>query len=76
MNQVAKTSVEYDTAKLERVKAVLGTRTFKDSIDRAWDLALGLAAQHALVDALVADPVDLERVDGPGVVLRTGDGPR
>lgn len=73
---MAKTSVEYDTAKLERVKDVLGTTTFKDSIDRAWDLALGLAAQSALVDALVADPIDPERVDGPGIVLDAGDGPQ
>ena len=74
MGQTAKTSVEYDTAKFERVKGVLGTTTFKDSVDQAWDLALGMAAQRALVDALVADPVDPERVAGPGVVLSTGDG--
>jgi len=68
VGRIAKTSVEYDTDKLEQVKVALGTTTFKDSIDAAWDVVLGLAAQRALVDALVDDPIDPELFAGPGVV--------
>jgi hypothetical protein len=54
----AKTSVEYDTDKLEHVKAVLGTTTFEDSIDTAWDVVLGLATQLTLIESPIDSPVD------------------
>lgn len=70
----AKTSVEYNPEKLARVKEVLGTTTFKDSIDEAWDAVLSMRSQQQFIQALIDDPVDEDRVDGPGIQLTERSG--
>lgn len=54
---MSKTTVDVNEEKVEAAKAVLGTRTLRDTIDRALDSVLALAARRRLIERL-------ERMDG------------
>jgi hypothetical protein len=55
-----KTTLVIDEAKLRRVRKVLGTKGIKDTIDRALDEVLALAARRRLVEKLrTMDGLDL-----------------
>lgn len=47
-----KTTLVLDEAKLRRARKVLGTKGIKDTIDRALDEVLALAARRRLVEKL------------------------
>jgi hypothetical protein len=47
-----KTTLVLDEAKLRKARKVLGTKGIKDTIDRALDEVLALAARRRLVDRL------------------------
>lgn len=59
-----KTTLVLDEAKLRRVRKVLGTKTIKDTIDRALDEVLALEARRRLVERLrTMRGLDLDRPD-------------
>lgn len=65
---MSKTTVEVDYKKVEEVKAVLRTRTLRDTIDRAFDSVLATQARQRLIARLrrmeglqLDDPAVMER---------------
>lgn len=65
---MSKTTVEVDDGKVKEVKAVLGTRTLRDTIDRAFDSVLATQARQRLIARLrrmeglqLDDPAVMER---------------
>lgn len=63
---MSKTSVEVNDQKVEQVKAALGTRTLKDTIDGAFDAVLsGIARQRLIGRLRQMDGLDL---DDPAVM--------
>ncbi len=61
-----KTSFEVDFAKVDRARALLGTRTMTETIDAALDEVIALEQRRALAEILfTADVLDL---DQPGVM--------
>lgn len=56
------TTLEIDERKLERVKTALGTRTLRDTVDRAFDEVLVRAARAETVERLkTMDGLDLDK---------------
>jgi len=49
---MSKTTVELDETKVSAVREVLGTRTLKDTIDRAFDTVLANVASERLIRRL------------------------
>jgi hypothetical protein len=59
-----KTSFEVDFAKVDRARALLGTRTMTETIDAALDEVIALEQRRALVEILfTADVLDLDQPD-------------
>ena len=54
---MSKTTVDVNDEKVEAAREILGTRTFGDTIDRALDSVLALAARRRLIERL-------ERMEG------------
>lgn len=65
---MSKTSVELDDQKVAQVKAALGTRTLRDTIDGAFDAVLAGLARQRLVDRL--QRMDGLQLDDPTVMER------
>lgn len=64
---MSKTTVEVNDHKVDEVREVLGTRTLKDTIDRAFDTVLANVATERLIRRLqtmdgldLADPAVME----------------
>lgn len=49
---MAKTTLDVDEVKLDAAKHILGTRTLRDTVDRALDAVLALAARRRTVNRL------------------------
>jgi hypothetical protein len=49
---MSKRTIEIDLAKLDEVKAILGTRTLNDSVDRALDAVIENTARVRLIQRL------------------------
>jgi len=49
---VAKTTLEVDDAKVEAAKQVLGTRTLRDTVDRALDSVLAADTRRRTIERL------------------------
>ena len=49
---MSKTTIEIDDKKVNEVKAALGTRTLRDTVDRAFDAVLATAARERLIRRL------------------------
>ena len=61
---MSKTTLEVDDAKVEAAKAVLGTRTLRDTVDRALDNVLAIATRRRTIDRLRRmDGLDLDKPD-------------
>lgn len=65
---MSKTTVEVDDAKAQEVRTVLGTRTLRDTIDRAFDAVLATTARRRLIERFrrmegleLDDPAVMER---------------
>ncbi|MEK7861163.1 MAG: type II toxin-antitoxin system VapB family antitoxin [Chloroflexota bacterium] len=54
---MSKTTVDVNDEKVEAAREILGTRTLRDTIDRALDSVLAVAARRRLVERL-------ERMEG------------
>lgn len=66
VHRMSKTTVEIDDRKVNEVKEVLGTRTLKDTIDRALDAVLAGVARERLVRRLRR--MDGLQLDDPAVM--------
>lgn len=65
---ISKTTVEVNDQKVQQVKAALGTRTLKDTVDAAFDAVLsGIARQRLIGRLRQMDGLDL---DDPAVMER------
>ena len=49
---MSKTTLEVDDAKVEAAKEVLGTRTLKDTVDKALDGVLAVATRRRVIERL------------------------
>lgn len=65
---MSKTTVEVNDQKVDQVKAALGTRTLKDTIDRAFDTILAGVARQRLIARLRR--MDGLQLDDPAVMER------
>lgn len=63
---MSKTTVDVNDEKVEEVKAVLGTRTLRDTIDRALDTVLTVSARQRLIERLRR--MDGLELDDPAVM--------
>ncbi|MEK6620704.1 MAG: type II toxin-antitoxin system VapB family antitoxin [Chloroflexota bacterium] len=54
---MSKTTVDVNDEKVEAAREILGTRTLRDTIDRALDSVLAVAARRRLIERL-------ERMEG------------
>jgi Arc/MetJ family transcription regulator len=66
VKKMSKTTVELDEAKVSAVREVLGTRTLKDTIDRAFDTVLANVASERLIRRL--QQMDGLELDDPTVM--------
>ena len=61
---MSKTTLEVDDAKVEAAKEVLGTRTLRDTVDRALDSVLAVATRRRTIERLRRmDGLDLDKPD-------------
>lgn len=49
---MSKTTLEVDDAKVEMAKSILGTKTLRETVDRALDAVLVRSARHSTVERL------------------------
>ena len=49
---MSKTTLEVDDAKVEMAKGILGTKTLRETVDRALDTVLVQAARRSTIDRL------------------------
>lgn len=61
---MAKTTLDVDDAKVDAAKQVLGTKTLKDTVDRALDTVLAADTRRRTIDRLRRmDGLDLDKPD-------------
>ena len=59
---MAKTTLDVDEAKVDAAKQVLGTKTLKDTVDRALDTVLAADTRRRTIDRLRGmDGLDLDK---------------
>lgn len=59
---MAKTTLDVDEAKVDAAKLVLGTKTLKDTVDRALDTVLAADTRRRTIDRLRRmDGLDLDK---------------